>query len=60
LRDCDRDTIRSGMTEKRPERYDPKAEKPGAPDKKKRLADALRRNLTKRKEAKEAKNVDNP
>jgi hypothetical protein len=48
------------MTEKRPERYDPKAEKPGATDKKKRLADALRRNLSKRKEAKEAKNVDNP
>ena len=48
------------MTEKRPERYDPQAEKPGATDKKKRLADALRRNLSKRKEAKEAKNVDNP
>ncbi len=29
-------------------------------DKKKRLAAALRRNLAKRKDTKEAKNVDNP
>jgi hypothetical protein len=30
------------------------------PDAKKRLADALRRNLAKRKDTKEAKIVDNP
>ncbi len=37
-----------------------KVEKPGGADKKKRLADALRRNLAKRKDTKEAKSVDNP
>ncbi len=47
------------MTEKQPNRGDPKGEKPDAADKKKRLAAALRRNLTKRKDIKEAKNVDN-
>ncbi len=35
------------------------AGKSGGADKKKRLADALRRNLAKRKDTKEAKNVDN-
>ncbi len=62
------DSIRSGafkpnsqmrMTEKQRDR-DSKGEKPGAADKKTRLAAALRRNLTKRKGTKEAKNVDNP
>jgi hypothetical protein len=48
------------MTEKQPNRVDPKDEKPEATEKKKRLATALRRNLTKRKDTKEAKNVDNP
>ena len=48
------------MTEKQPGGADPKVEKPGKAEKKKRLAAALRRNLTKRKGAKEAKNVDNP
>jgi len=47
------------MTEKQPNRIDPKREKPGIAEKKKRLAAALRRNLTKRKGIKEAKNVDN-
>jgi len=47
------------MTEKPPNRIDPKREKPGIEEKKKRLAAALRRNLTKRKGMKEAKNVDN-
>jgi len=47
------------MTEKQPD-SDSKGEKPGATDKKTRLAAALRRNLTKRKGTKEAKNVDNP
>jgi hypothetical protein len=48
------------MTEKQPNRLGPKGEKPDAADKKKRLAAALRRNLAKRKDLKEAKNVDNP
>jgi hypothetical protein len=47
------------MTEKQPNRLDQKGENPNA-DKKKRLAAALRRNLTKRKDIKEPKNVDNP
>ena len=37
-----------------------KNEKLGETDKKKRLAAALRRNLAKRKDTKEAKTVDNP
>ena len=37
-----------------------KVEKPGAADKKKRLAAALRGNLAKRKDTKEPKSVDNP
>jgi hypothetical protein len=48
------------MTEKQPNRVDPKSEKPDVAEKKKRLAAALRRNLTKRKDIKEAKGVDNP
>jgi hypothetical protein len=48
------------MTENQPNRDDRKGEKPEAAEKKKRLAAALRRNLTKRKDTKEAKNVDNP
>ena len=48
------------MTEKQPNRVDRKGEKPHPADKKKRLAAALRRNLTKRKDIKEAKSVDNP
>ena len=68
LRDCEFDTLRSGafkqsfrlqMTEKQPDGVGPKGEKPEA-EKKKRLAAALRRNLTKRKDTKEAKNVDKP
>ena len=68
-RDCRFDTLRSGafkqsfrlrMTEKQPNPFDPKGEKPGVAEKKKRLAAALRRNLTKRKDIKEAKGVDNP
>ena len=47
------------MTEKPPNQIDPKREKPGIEEKKKRLAVALRRNLAKRKSIKEAKNVDN-
>ena len=47
------------MTEKQPNQIDPKGEKPDIAEKKKRLAAALRRNLTKRKDIKEAKNVDN-
>jgi hypothetical protein len=47
------------MTENQSGRTDRKGEKPDAADKKKRLAAALRRNLTKRKDIKEAKNVDN-
>lgn len=42
------------------ETTDRKGAKPDAAEKKKRLADALRRNLAKRKDAKSAKNVDNP
>ena len=50
----------SEMTEKRAAQDQSlKVEKPGA-DKKKRLAAALRRNLAKRKDTKEAKSVDNP
>ena len=37
-----------------------KGAKSDAAEKKKRLADALRRNLAKRKDVKSAKNVDNP
>ena len=37
-----------------------KAGKPDGADKKKRLAAALRRNLAKRKDTKEAKGVDKP
>ena len=37
-----------------------KAEKRDGADKKQRLAAALRRNLAKRKDTKEAKNVDKP
>jgi hypothetical protein len=37
-----------------------KSEKPGGTDKKKRLAAALRRNLAKRKDTKEAHTEDNP
>ncbi len=49
------------MTEKRTEQDQSlKAGKPGGADKKKRLAAALRRNLAKRKDTKEAKSVDNP
>ena len=48
------------MTEKQSDRGNRKGEKPDAADKKMRLAAALRRNLTKRKDIKEAKNVDNP
>jgi hypothetical protein len=48
------------MTEKQPGRGDSKGEKPEAAEKKKRLAAALRRNLNKRKDIKEAKNVDKP
>jgi hypothetical protein len=48
------------MTEKQPNRVDLKGEKPAGTDKKSRLAAALRRNLTKRKDVKEAKNVDKP
>jgi len=47
------------MTEKQPNPIDPNGEKPDITEKKKRLAAALRRNLTKRKRIKEAKNVDN-
>lgn len=47
------------MTEKQPNQIDPKREKPDVAEKKKRLAAALRRNLTKRKGIKKAKNVDN-
>ena len=69
LLDCKFDTLRLGafkqsfplrMTEKQPDRADSKGEKPAAADKKSRLAAALRRNLTKRKDIKEAKNVDKP
>ena len=42
------------------ETTDRKGAKSDAAEKKKRLADALRRNLAKRKDAKNAKNVDNP
>jgi hypothetical protein len=48
------------MTGKQPDQGNRTGEKPDAADKKKRLAAALRRNLTKRKDIKEAKNVDNP
>ena len=49
------------MTEKRAAQHQGlKAGEPGGADKKKRLADALRRNLAKRKDTKEAKSVDNP
>ena len=37
-----------------------KVEKPDGAGKKQRLAAALRRNLAKRKDTKEAKSVDNP
>ncbi len=47
------------MTEKQA-KVDGKGEKPGAAEKKQRLATALRRNLTKRKDTKAAKSVDNP
>jgi len=46
------------MTEKQSNQIDAKREKPDIAEKKKRLAAALRRNLTKRKGIKEAKNVD--
>ena len=49
------------MTEERAAQvHSSKAGKPGGADKKKRLADALRRNLAKRKDTKEAKSVDKP
>jgi hypothetical protein len=51
--------FRLRMTEKQPNQIGPKREKPGIAEKKKQLAAALRRNLTKRKGIKEAKNVDN-
>ncbi len=49
------------MTEERAAQdHSSKAGKPAGTDKKKRLADALRRNLAKRKDTKEAKSVDKP
>jgi hypothetical protein len=66
LPDCEFEPIaweqsfRLRMTEKQPDGAGPKGEKPEPAEKKKRLAAALRRNLTKRKDIKEAKNVDNP
>ncbi len=53
-------SFRLRMTEKQPNRVDPKGEKPDAAEKEKRLAAALRRNLTRRKDIKEAKGVDKP
>ncbi len=58
--DSGNDTAGADMTEKQPSPSDVKGKKQGAADKQSRLAAALRRNLAKRKDAKEAKNVDNP